>query len=374
MQRIRLAYVTHGLSANGIENLMVNVARQIDRTQFDVTFIVAIDAEMPPMLYEPEIESLGMRVIRICDLDGLQKKRRYFRELSAVFVRERFDVVHAHMDLLNGIVLTLAKKAGVPKRICHAHNSNTQYVSGNGPLPKRILQKIYRTVMRALIRRAATDRLGCSDAAIAYMYGKAPAVELLNGTDLERFAQARRSDDKAPDLKDAAVHLATVGRISMQKNPLFLCSVIKELSLLRQDFVLHWEGAGDMLDAVKETVRSLEIEPYVQLLGVRSDIPQILCACDYFLLPSLFEGLAIVLIEAQACGLTCFVSDTVSRQSDAGACRFLSLKLDAKAWAEAIDDMIRHAENRPVADPERIAAFDIRTFTHNLEEIYIKKN
>jgi glycosyltransferase involved in cell wall biosynthesis len=224
--------------------------------------------------------------------------------------------------------------------------------------------------MRFLIRRAATDRIGCSDAANAYMYGKMPAVELLNGIDLQRFEQARETGDRADDLKEAAVHLATVGRISMQKNPLFLCEIIKELSLLRQDFVLHWAGSGDLLDTVRETIRTLEIEPYVQMLGVRKDIPQILCACDCFLLPSLFEGLAIVLIEAQACGLTCFVSDNLSRQTDAGACRFLSLELDAKAWAKEIDETLRHPESRPIAVPERIAAYDIRNYTRKLEEIY----
>ena len=197
---------------------MVSIAQHIDRQKFDVTFVVAIDPETPPMLFEPEILSLDMHIIRICDLDGLKKKKAFFSALCSVFKQQQFDVVHANMDLLNGIVLSAAKKAGVPKRICHAHNTNTQYVSDSSPLPKKLLQKCYRRAMRALILRHSTVRLGCSDAANQYMYGSAEAQTMLNGIDLQRFFTAREQGDKAPDLRQAAVHLVTVGRISMQKH------------------------------------------------------------------------------------------------------------------------------------------------------------
>lgn len=369
MKRIRLAYVTHGLSANGIESLLVSIARHIDRQKFDVTFVVAIDPETPPMLFEPEILSLGMHIIRICDLDGLKKKKAFFSALCSVFKQQQFDVVHANMDLLNGIVLSAAKKAGVPKRICHAHTTNTPYVSDSSPLPKKLLQKCYRRAMRALILRHSTVRLGCSDAANQYMYGSAEAQTMLNGIDLQRFFTAREQGDKAPDLRQAAVHLVTVGRISMPKNPLFLCEVIRELSALRKDFVLHWAGTGELLAQLKDTIRDYGIEPYVQLLGVRQDIPQILCGCDLFLLPSLFEGLGIVLIEAQACGLCCFASDVVPRQADAGACRFLPLQKGAAQWAKEIHTFLQSGQ-KPSVDPEKMSAFDIRSYTMQLEKIY----
>ena len=371
MQKIRLAYVTHGLSANGIESLLVNIARHIDRERFDVTFILAVDPDIPPCLFEPEILSLGMRVIRICDLDGLKKKKRYISSLYSVFKKEQFDIVHANMDLLSGFVLRAAKKAGVPKRICHAHTSGSHFAASNTASWKVVLQKLYRRIMRNMIIRSSTKRIGCSDSANQYMYGSAEATVLLNGIDLQQYVQARADKDVASDLSPAAVHLATVGRISMPKNPLFLCAVVKELSVLRQDFVLHWVGTGEMLDPVKEEIRRCGIGDYIQLMGVRTDIPQILSGCGFFLLPSLFEGLGIVLIEAQACGLPCFVSDVVPRQVDAGGCRFLPLDAGAKAWAKEIDDQIR-SDKVPAIDAEKMADFDIRSYVKKLENIYLQ--
>ena len=366
MERKRVAIVTHGLSANGIETLLVDVARFIDRERFDVTFIIAIDPGIP-QLRETEVHALGMQVLRICDLDGMQKKKKYITSLYSVFKTGQFDVVHANMDLLNGVVLHTAKRAGIPVRICHAHTSGSPFAVRLSA--KKVLQVCYRRFMRRLILRASTVRLGCSDAANRYMYGSAEATVLLNGIDLQRFVQAKETADRASDLREADIHLTTVGRIDVPKNPLFLCEIVRELAKLRQDFVLHWAGSGDMAGQVRDTVQQYGIEPYVQLLGVRTDIPQILCACDTFLLPSLFEGLGIVLIEAQACGLACFVSDVVPRQVDAGACRFLSLDRSAAEWAQEIDAYLRSGK-RLTADPDKMAAFDIRGYVKKLESLY----
>ena len=340
MARIKLAYVTHGLSSNGIESLLVSIAQRIDREKYDVTFVLALDPDVIP-LHEETILSLGMRVIHVCDLDTLAKKRQYASSLRTIFARERFDIVHANMDLLNGIVLRAAKQAGISRRICHSHNSKTQYAVGDGMSLRKIAQRAYRFVMRRLILRYSTDLLGCSDTANAYMYGDRPAVVIHNGTDLRRFRLARETRDAAPELREASVHLCTVGRVSAQKNPLFLVSVAEELYKLRQDFVLHWAGTGGMLEAVRQAVEARGLESCVQLLGLRTDIPQIMAGCTYFLLPSLFEGLPVVLVEAQASGLTCFVSSEVSAQTDAGGCRFLPLDIGAAGWAKAVDEAIR---------------------------------
>ncbi|MBR5620255.1 MAG: glycosyltransferase [Clostridia bacterium] len=368
MARIKLAYVTHGLSSNGIESLLVSIAQRIDREKYDVTFVLALDPDVIP-LHEETILSLGMRVIHVCDLDTLAKKRQYASSLRTIFARERFDIVHANMDLLNGIVLRAAKQAGISRRICHSHNSKTQYAVGDGMSLRKIAQRAYRFVMRRLILRYSTDLLGCSDTANAYMYGDRPAVVIHNGTDLRRFRLARETGDAAPELREASVHLCTVGRVSAQKNPLFLVSVAEELYKLRQDFVLHWAGTGGMLEAVRQAVEARGLESCVQLLGLRTDIPQIMAGCTYFLLPSLFEGLPVVLVEAQASGLTCFVSSEVSAQTDAGGCRFLPLDIGAAGWAKAVDEAIRSGLHL-AADPEKMRLFDIANTVEELDRIY----
>lgn len=367
MARIRLAYVTHGLSSNGIESLLVSVAQQIDRQKYDVTFVIALDPDVIP-LHEETVRALGMRVIHVCDLDTLAKKRRYASSLRRIFAAERFDIVHANMDLLNGIVLRQAKKAGVPRRICHSHTSLSPFAVSASVL-YRTVQRLYRLLMRCLILRNATDRLGCSDTANTYMYGSHPAVVIHNGTQLKNYCNARIERDAARDLREADVHLVTVGRISMPKNPLFLLSIVEELRKLRQDFVLHWAGTGDMFQTIKEQVEARGLEQCVQLLGLRTDIPQILAGCTYFLLPSLYEGLPVVLVEAQASGLTCFVSDAVSTQTDAGCCRFLPLDIGAAGWAKTVDEAIRTGLHL-TADPERLRLFDVANTVEELERVY----
>ncbi|MBQ7543264.1 MAG: glycosyltransferase [Clostridia bacterium] len=370
MKRIRLAYVTHGLSSNGIESLLVSIARRIDVERYDVTFVLALDPGVVP-LHEPEILSLGMRVIHICDLDSLAKKRQYAVSLRRIFETERFDIVHANMDLLNGIVLRAAKQAGVPRRICHAHTTGSSYALEKSLSPTKLAQSLYHRTMRRWILQNATDLLGCSDAANAYMYGDRPAVVIHNGTELDKFSEAKAKADTAPDLRDAPVHLVTVGRISTPKNPLFLVEIVRELSALRQDFVLHWAGTGEMLPDVEAAVKANGLEPFVQLLGRRTDIAQILAGCSYFLLPSLFEGLGIVLIEAQAAGLTCLASDQVPESANVGGCRFLPLEAGAKGWARELCDMIDR-KTVLAADPEKLRQFDIRNTIGELDRVYLK--
>lgn len=371
MARIKLCYVTHGLSSNGIESLLVSVAQQIDRDKYDVTFVLALDPQVIP-LHEATVQALGMRVLHVCDLDTLAKKCRYAASLRRIFAREQFDIVHANMDLLNGIVLRAAKKAGIPRRICHSHNSKTQYAVGKGAALKKLVQRAYRFVMRRLILQNSTDLLGCSDVANTYMYGARPAVVIHNGTQLQRFRDARETADAAPDLRRADVHLCTVGRVSAQKNPLFLLSVVEALLKLRQDFVLHWAGTGELFGEVEAQVKARGLQDAVQLLGLRTDIPQILAGCAYFLLPSLFEGLPVVLVEAQASGVTCFVSGEVSPQTDAGGCRFLPLDIGAEGWANAIDEAIRTGVHL-TADPEKLRLFDIRNTVDELDRVYSEK-
>jgi glycosyltransferase involved in cell wall biosynthesis len=139
--------------------------------------------------------------------------------------------------------------------------------------------------------------------------------------------------------------------------------------LIRKDFVFHWVGTGELLNAVKEKSNQCGVSDYIQFLGVRDDIPDILAACDIFLLPSFFEGLPLVLIEAQASGLTAFASNTVPNQVDAGGCRFLSIETGAETWAKEINSFIESGLIQ-VADIEKLKQFDIRNYVNKLENIY----
>lgn len=372
MSKIKLAYVTHGLSSNGIESLLLNIMKHIDTEKYDVSFVIAID-EGVPCLHEKTVKDLSAKVIRVCDMDTVKKKFLYMRSLEKVFRENQFDIVHANMDLLNGIVLRAAKKAGIKKRICHAHTSGSNFkFDENSNRIIYFVQKMYRKLMKHLIVSNSTVLLGCSDEANEYFYSKraGQAKIIYNGIDLDAFVS--KEAKQAPGIKKADVNLVTVGRMSIPKNPKFIVEIIKELSSLRQDFVFNWVGTGEMADQIKSYIKELGVSDYFNMTGVRTDVADILHMCDYFLLPSLFEGLPLVLVEAQAAGLECFVSDDVTKVADLGGCHYLPLSDGAKKWAEFINDTINSGV-RITASDEKIQQFDIRKTVSTLDKIYCEE-
>ncbi len=368
MSKVRLAYVTHGLSSNGIESLLVNIVSHIDMSRYDVTFVLAIDEDAVP-IHEETVRRLGAHIIKVCDLDTLSKKGRFIRSLKNVFADGGFDVVHANMDLLNGVVLWAAKKAGVKKRLCHAHTSASTFSSDNsGNKIFALIQKVYRFVMKTLIIRNSTDLLGCSDAANEYMYSKkaSSAIKINNGIDISKFLKT------SSDSQGQKINLVTVGRLSSPKNPMFIIDIIEELSQLRKDFIFNWVGDGEMSEKIHLTVKEKNLSEFFNLMGVRTDIPDILKNCSYFLMPSIFEGLPVSLVEAQAAGLECFVSSVVTREVDSGACHFIPLEIGAKEWAKIINETIN--KNQPlVADKNKLMKFDISYTISQLDKVYNQK-
>ncbi|MCQ2479487.1 MAG: glycosyltransferase [Clostridia bacterium] len=372
MSKIKLAYVTHGLSSNGIESLLLNVMKHIDTEKYDVSFVIAID-EGVPCLHEKTVKDLSAKVIRVCDMDSLKKKLTYMRSLEKVFRENQFDIVHANMDLLNGIVLRAAKKAGIKKRICHAHTTGSNYkFDENSSKLIYLAQKIYRRLMKHLIVSNATVLVGCSEEANKYFYSKkaVQAKTVFNGIDLEAFRSKEVKD--VSGIKKADINLVTVGRISIPKNPKFIVEIIKELSSLRQDFVLNWVGAGEMEEQIKSYIKELGVSDYINMTGIRTDVADILHSSDYFVFPSVFEGLGIVLIEAQAAGVECFASTAVPTLADLGACHYLPLEDGAKKWAEYINDTI-NSGTRLTASDEKIQQFDIRQTVSDLDKIYCEE-
>lgn len=366
----KLLYFSHGLSANGIETFLVNVLGKLNLEKYDTTVLIAID-EGVECLHEKTVRDLGIRIVYAGDLDSVKKKLAYVRNVMRELKTGNYDIVHSNMDLLNGITLTLAKIAGVKKRICHGHTTKSQYkAQGSLAKIKSFVQKIYFRIMKALIISASTDLLSCSELAGEYFYGLRESTVIYNGINLERFSCEvdRNTYLSKFGIPQADKRLVSVGRISPVKNPFFALEVMTELRKIRSDFQYIWVGDGELSDEIKKKVCELGLEVTVFFTGVQTDIPEILNCCDCFFMPSLFEGLPFSLIEAQAAGLKCVVSDVVSRTADVGLIEYVSLEKTAGEWAGIISEKL----DLPAmtADSEKIKKFDINYTVKQLEEIY----
>lgn len=369
----KIVYFSHGLGANGIETFLVNVLEKLDKTKYDATVVIAIDKDADS-LHEQKVLDMGVKVERMGDLDSIFKKFAYYCKVRSFLNKNDFDVAHSNMDLLNGITLSLAKRGGIKKRICHAHNSKSQYNPGGILAPlKKFVQKMYCIVMKKLIFSSSTDFVACSDVAGEYFF-EAKKFELIyNGIRTENFSMPQGFNKKeyAESLDftgDEKIRLISVGRISTQKNPEFALEIAKELKKIRNDFRYIWAGDGELAEMFENKIREFGLEDTVVMPGIRTDVPELLNCCDVFLMPSLFEGLPFSLVEAQAAGLKCVVSDVVTKTADIGLVNYFSLEKSAKEWAEEINRIIEAPV--PKKDEEKAKLFDVSNTVRQLEEIY----
>lgn len=361
----KLLYFAHGLSANGIESFLVNVMKNIDRTKYDITVIIAID-EAVECLHEQTVLNLGVRVIHAGDMDSLIKKYRYLKNVRKLLKSENYDIVHANMDLLNGIILSFAEKNGVKLRICHAHNSKSQYnPCGRFVFLKKCVQKIYARTMKKLMLKSSTHLLACSGEAGKYFYGDKKYEIIFNGIDTDSFKMNMPQNYLGVNKPHTVV---SVGRLSMQKNPLFAVEIANALKKIRNDFQFIWVGTGELESAMKDKISKLGADDVFRLSGLRTDIPEILNCSDVFLMPSLFEGLPVSLIEAQAAGLQCVVSSAVTKEADTGLTEYVSLEKSAGEWAEAVSRLLDNPDKK--ADSEKLKQFNIKNTVKQFEKIY----
>lgn len=355
MKKNRIAIILHGLGPNGIDTLFANLSKYWDYEKLEITYFLAVEKESK-QFWEDKVNENNVRVIKIHDL-GRNKTLKWFFSLKKQIEKYGpFDVVHTNMDLLNGINLLVAKKMGIPKRICHAHRSSSEHSSS-------FFKKLYIYIMRKLIIKYSTDLLACSDVAGQYFYNNRPFKIVFNGIELDRYIQNNQKDKEEDSF-------LTVGRLTEQKNPFFLLRIFSEVLKFRENAILYWVGNGELLQAVKDYADTLNVSHRVVFLGIQKNVCSIMKKCKYFLLPSIFEGLSLSLAEAQAAGMVCFVSNTVSKLSDCGRCIYISLDDKEDKWANEICKIIECNVVLPI-NIQLLKQFDIVNLAETLEEIYL---
>lgn len=357
-QPIRVAVVMGKMLGGGVESVVMNYYRHINRDRFQFDFLVDEDSTLIP---RNEIESLGGRVFMI---PPYQQVARYQKKLKQLYTQEGWKIVHSHINALSVFPLRAAKKAGVPIRIAHSHST-----SGKGEHAKNALKAILKTQAN----RYPTKRLACSKLAGDWLFGKdAPYTVVRNAVDLSVFAddedrrKAIRSELGVPN---GALLIGHLGRFTEQKNHSLLLDIFREVLASAPDAVLAMAGDGPLLESTKERAAELGIEESVRFLGTRSDAPALYQAFDIFCLPSLYEGLPVVGVERQASGTPILVSDAVT--NEVGITTLLDfepLEASPAQWAKHLLSM--RGRTLSPRDLEALSDFDIHVAAGRLEKLY----
>jgi glycosyltransferase EpsF len=348
----------------GVEAVIMNYYRNIDRTQIQFDFVV--DGYEKTYL-DDEIEAMGGKVYHVEPY-----RKNIFRYMGQIYkiVREgHYEIVHSNMNTLSVFSLFPAWLAGAEQRILHNHSTAVKQ-EGKRSLMKQIL--------RPFAPIFANRYAACSELAGNWMYGKEKMKRgdisiIRNAIDLDQYAFSESTRAKyrqelgiGPD--DFVI--GHVGRFMFQKNHTFLIKIFREVKKVQHNAVLLLIGDGELRGKIEKQVQEYGLEDSVKFLGIRKDVQALYNAMDVFVLPSWYEGLPVVSVEAQANGLHCLFSKNVTAESGlTQSAEFIHLEDGAEVWAEKV--LQKDNTRNPIAAEEmRQAGFDIKTQAQSLIEWY----
>lgn len=365
---IRIAHVVGKWLGGGVEAVIMNYYRHIDRTKIQFDFLCDEDSKNIP--YE-EIEKLGGRVILI---PPYQKVLKYQKVLIKLFKENNYKIVHSHINTLSVFPLRAAKKAGVKVRIAHSHSTTNK---------KEWKKDLLKQLLRPFSKFYATNYICCSELAGRWLFGDKAYDEgkvylLNNAIDLDKFKydeSLRKKKRKELGIKNSTLVIGHIGRFVAQKNHDFLIDIFNEIHKQNADSILLLAGQGPLVDNIKNKVKELKLEDNVKFLGQRRDANELYQAFDVFLLPSLYEGLPVVGVEAQAVGLLCYLSDDMTNETKVlDTTKFMSLKDSANEWASNILNDINKYKRIDTSKEMTANKFNIIKEANKLEKNYERMN
>lgn len=358
---IRILHIVTYMGRGGLESMLMNYYRHIDRNQVQFDFLVHRDFEAD---YDQEILSLGGKIYRVSRLVPWSKA--YRQELKNFFrAHPEYKVVHVHQDCLSSVALQCAQECGIPVRIAHAHSTNAV---------KNLKYPIKRYYMKK-IAKYATQMFACGEQAGMWMFCGAPFDVVNNAVDAQKYRfsfETSQNMSASLGVQNNFV-LGHVGRFRTEKNHDFLIEIFSEVVKKNPESMLLLAGDGDLQPVIKEKVHQLGLDARVQFLGACSNVDQLLQAMDVFVFPSLYEGLPVTMVEAQAAGVPCVISDKVPAECIiTNLVTQKSLQDSPESWAEEI---LKHQGQKHSDTYEQIcgAGFDIEENARKLQQFYLQK-
>ena len=368
-RRLRVLQVGMTRNLGGIETYLIEQFRHLDKSKIDYDF-VNITGEYS-ICYEDEILASGSKIFKV--VSRHKNPFLHYWQWFNILLQNKgvYDVIVLNTNSLEYVFpLVLGKIFGIPVRVIHSHNSGFENKQG---LARRLLVGMNKK----LLAWSANLRFACSQFAGQWMFKDNPYHVIYNAIDIHKYDAdliVREETRNALGLH-TELTLLHVGRFSYQKNHSFLLDIFKEVHAIQPDSVLLLVGdtteESEFLTEVKRKIKAYGLENVVRLLGRRDDVNKIMQAADVLVMPSFFEGLTVVGIEAQASDLPLLLSDTVTKELGLlPSTQFISLEAGPTAWAEAIVNSKQH--NRQSRYEElKAAGYDIGNETERVEKLLI---
>lgn len=362
---INILQVVPVLSYGGIEKIVQNYYSAIDHNQFHFDYV----SHGEFIDYNQQILDGGSQIFFLPTI-GKVGFSVYKTQIKSNINLEDYDIVHIHTGDITGLYAKAYNKAGAKKIICHAHTAH--YVSN--------LARIAKIYFKYLALKYSDFRLSCGILAGNYCFMKNNYTLLPNSIEYKKFLEV--SDREKHNLKselnlsDNAIILGHVGSFCKQKNHLFLIQVFNQLLQINNNYILILVGDGPDIKKYKNYVKSLNIGNAVYFLGNRNDVNVLMNTFDLFVLPSLYEGLPVVGVEAQAAGIRCILSDEIDRTVDLGIglVDFLPIHNGTDIWVKKIEEVLSEKKELP-SESEIVKAiiqngYDSEISADNLSNIY----
>lgn len=343
----------------GVETFLMNYYRKIDKKKVQFDFINMFDH----LCFEKEIIDLGGRIYNVSSVK--KNPIEYYKSIKKIIQNNRYEIVHIHMlSMANILPIIVAKKMNVKNIIIHSHNTNT---------PNGIIRKVLDKLNKHVALKYATDYFACSKDAGIWMFGKNAKFRVINNAvDVEKFKfnQVKRNEMREKLKLNGKFVIGHIGRFSEQKNHDFLIEIFFKYLKENPKAFLVTIGEGELKNQIKNKVADYKLLEKVKFIDPVNNVNDYLQAMDVFILPSKFEGLPVVAVEAETNGLTVITSNNVSKDLPIKELSVYCSLNNIDEWCKKINTSIKKRTDRTIDITN--SNYNIDVETKKLEKIYEK--
>jgi len=364
MKKVRVLEIIGKRPVGGVGTVMLNYQKYIDAEKVHIDYLI-FGEELEQ--FDESVKALGSKVFVYPALSGshIGRTKAYMEEFFSSHASE-YDVVHLHAPTIAFLAFPVIAKYGIKHRIVHSHA--TLYAESK-------VKAVRNRILWALAKGKITDRIGCSKAAGDFLFGEDEFTVLKNAIVCEDYMydEAMRLQVRKQESVEDKLVVGNVGRFSLQKNQTFLIEIFAKIKELHPNSVLWLLGDGELRPQIEEKIKEYGVGDSVKLFGMVSNPRDYYQAMDVMVMPSLFEGLPMVGVEAQASGLPCVFADTITREVDVVGCPYISLEAPKEEWAKAAINVAKMGKRRSYLTELDELGFNIKLEAKRLEELYLSK-